>query len=350
MTAKSNGRIRWIDIAKAIIMLLVVFGHTMRSGAPQRIVYSFHVAAFFFLAGMTCKADQPGKRIKSDLLRIMVPYYCFGLISIAIYAVLGKFVAAKFGMEIDTSVLANLKDLLYANAKGRSLQFNTPLWFLPCLFAVKLLHYGLYRVCHGKAGYILAAAALLAAFSFGYTALQLPYPPFSLNVALKMLPFFTLGRMFFQYVQTADHELLRRPAAFCAGTALLLITCIVGFYAPKVNYSGDTFPNIAAFAVTASFGSIGVCLISMGIGYSRILEYVGKDTLGILVMHKFPILLFQTVGPFEDLLEQTDTLAGNLCGGLPVALLAIAMCLMAAVVIKKLFPFMLGIQTRRTNP
>lgn len=344
MTVKRKGRVGWIDIAKAVVIILVVFGHAMRGGAARRVVYSFHVAAFYFLAGMTCKTDQVGKRIKTDVLRIMVPYYCFGLISIAVYAVLGNFAAASFGMDVDTSVWVNFKDLLYANAEGRSLQFNTPLWFLPCLFATKLLYYAVDRMSRGKTGRIVAATLVLAAVGFGYSALKLPNPPFSLAVALKMLPLFALGRVFFQYVQAAEIQKFRRSALFGAGAALLLLACVVGYRAPKVNYAADAFPNIAAFCFTASFGSLGICLLSMAVEHNRLLEYIGKETLAILVMHKFPILLFQTVGPFKGILAQSDTITGNLCGGVPVSLVSIAMSLAAAVVVKRFFPFMLGVR------
>ena len=344
MAKNGENRIRWIDIAKAMVMVLVVFGHTMRGGAGQRMVYSFHVVAFYFLAGMTAKTDHAGKRILADLRRILVPYFAFGLISIAVYALLGRFAAGKLGMDVDTSIWNNLRDLLYANARGRSLQFNTPLWFLPCLFAVKLVYYGVDRLCKGKQGPILLASLVLAAISFGYLALELPYPPFSLTVALKMLPFFALGRICFLGLPELDMERFRRPGKLLAGCALLGVACVVGYFAPKVNYSGDTFPNVPAFCVTALCGSVGVCLLAMGIEKCRILEYVGKETLAILVMHKFPVLLFQTVGPFKSLLAKKDTLAGNLLGGFPVALVAIGLCLVASVVVKWICPQLLGVE------
>ena len=316
----------------------------MRDGLAQQVVYSFHVAAFFFLAGMTCKTDGIGTRIKADFLRIMVPYYCFGIISIAIFAILGNFAAASFDMDIDSSFGTNVRNLLYANAKGGALQFNTPLWFLPCLFATKLFYYTIDRICRGKVGYTVMMSILLAAVSFIYSTFKLPYPPFSLTVALKMLPLFVLGRVFFLYTQSANALNLQRLVAFGIGIILLAITCIVGFYSPKVNYSGDTFPNALTFYISALLGSLGTCLISMSIAHSRFLEYIGKNTLPILVMHKFPILLFQTVGPFTNILTQTDTVIGNLCGGVPVVLFSTALSLAAAVVIKKVFPFALGIQ------
>ena len=46
-------------------------------------VNALFVAAFFFLTGMTCGTGQ----IRTDIRRILVPYYCFGLFSIAVFAV-----------------------------------------------------------------------------------------------------------------------------------------------------------------------------------------------------------------------------------------------------------------------
>lgn len=346
MALDEKGRIRWIDIAKALVIVLVVFGHTMRSGFGQRMVYGFHVPAFFFLAGMTCRTDRPARRIRMDFLRIMVPYYGFGLLSIGVFAVLGKFAASRFGMDIDTSLTANLWGLVYANAAGRNMQFNAPLWFLPSLFLTKLLYYGIHRLCRGKTGAVAAVTVVLGAAGFFLTALDLTGLPFSFSVTLKMLPFFAFGRVFLQRAQAKP---VSRPAALWVGIGLLAAACVIGFLAPKVNYTSDEFPHIPAFLTTAISGSAGICLLSMGISRSRLLEYVGKDTLAILVMHKFPVLLFQTVGPFGELLERVDTMAGNLAG-LAVALAAIAMSLAVAVVVKRWFPFLLGIWKTKEGP
>ena len=54
---QTKQRLAWLDIAKAITIFLVVFGHTLRDGVAKQIVYAFHVAAFFLLSGITCKTD-----------------------------------------------------------------------------------------------------------------------------------------------------------------------------------------------------------------------------------------------------------------------------------------------------
>ena len=47
-----NGRLNWVDTAKAILITMVVIGHfgTLEPGI-KRILYAFHVPAFLVLTG-----------------------------------------------------------------------------------------------------------------------------------------------------------------------------------------------------------------------------------------------------------------------------------------------------------
>lgn len=47
-----NNRIKTIDIAKGLGILLVVIGHSMQTGSyPMRVIWTFHMPLFFFLSG-----------------------------------------------------------------------------------------------------------------------------------------------------------------------------------------------------------------------------------------------------------------------------------------------------------
>ena len=333
---KENGRVRWIDIARGICMILVVLGHTMRGGPVWHAVYGFHVAAFFFLAGMTCGGGAILPRLRRDLRRILLPYYCFGLFSIGVFALLGGSAAASYGLSANTDLLDNLKSLLYANGRDRAMLYNTALWFLPCLLVVKALYYILERLC-GKLWLILMLSLLLAGLGYGYTCLGLPCLPFSASVALKMLPLFVLGRICYGLP-----EMSSRRKALVLGLLLLAAACGLSLATPKVNYSDDLFPNILAFCATASMGTAGLCLTSMAIARNGALEYLGRNTLAVMVMHKFPVVLLQMLPPFRGAILQNQTLYGHLLGGIPATALAILLCLLAAQIIKKHAPILLG--------
>ena len=149
-------RIGWIDIAKALTIFLIAFGHTLRGGNSLLInFYSFHVACFFMLSGMVCKTDNLRMRILNDVRKILIPYFAFGVLSILIFVVLGKTVSNVFQMDINTSLGKNLLDLLYACPGTGGMQFNMPLWFLPCFFVTKMLYYALDKLFRGKQLFIL---------------------------------------------------------------------------------------------------------------------------------------------------------------------------------------------------
>ena len=331
-------RLAWLDIAKAITIFLVVFGHTLRGGMAQQIVYAFHVAAFFLLSGITCKTDDLKKRIKNDFLRILVPYYSFSILSILIFAVLGKFAAGKFDLDVNTSLGFNLAGMLYGCPAGGHLKYNMPLWFLPCLFATKMLYYGIHKLCRGKQLPVFLCSLGLAAVSFVYTRLGGPGLPFNLAVACKMLLFFSLGRIFFPQLSKIQ---VRFSLPLLVGMVLLVITGVIACFAPKMDYATDHFPNIGTFLITTLTGSFGICFLSMGIGSCKWAEYVGRTTLSILVMHKFPILVFQTIGPQKALLAQYDSPVGIVLA-IGISIITIVLCLVADWIIRRYFRFLLG--------
>lgn len=52
MEMRKGKRIEWIDVAKAICILLMIAGHTYPVGSKVRnIIFSFHMPLFFILSG-----------------------------------------------------------------------------------------------------------------------------------------------------------------------------------------------------------------------------------------------------------------------------------------------------------
>ena len=68
-------RIAWCDIYKAIVIILVVIGHT-RGGILSNIIYQFHMAAFFWISGYTARnkgtiADEFVRKF----CKLILPFY-----------------------------------------------------------------------------------------------------------------------------------------------------------------------------------------------------------------------------------------------------------------------------------
>lgn len=123
MTTK---RITYIDMAKGIGILLVVFGHSsFPSPAVNQWISSFHMPLFFLLSGMllshTGAHEKPlGTTLKKKARTILIPYLFFSIFSILFSAVLDT---ATFATYLPNALLQTV--VLY----GISV-----LWFLPALF------------------------------------------------------------------------------------------------------------------------------------------------------------------------------------------------------------------------
>lgn len=119
-------RITYIDMAKGIGILLVVFGHSVfPSPAVNQWISSFHMPLFFLLSGMLLSHTGAHEKPLSTTIRkkartILVPYFFFSIFSILFSAVLDT---ATFASYLPNALLQTV--VFY----GISV-----LWFLPALF------------------------------------------------------------------------------------------------------------------------------------------------------------------------------------------------------------------------
>ncbi len=117
-----------IDIFKGIAILLVVVGHSLFCvNEVKRIIYCFHMPAFFWIYGFEYCETRHRERgylkasfISNKLFRLMVPYCIWGIL----YVVFSG----------NTS-LSNIISIAYGNQKALvGAGSLSSLWFLPCMF------------------------------------------------------------------------------------------------------------------------------------------------------------------------------------------------------------------------
>lgn len=68
----------WIDWSKAILIWLMVLGHTGLSGYGREFVYVFHMPAFFIISGYLYKPHSWFRTLRS----LGIPVICFSLINL----------------------------------------------------------------------------------------------------------------------------------------------------------------------------------------------------------------------------------------------------------------------------
>jgi fucose 4-O-acetylase-like acetyltransferase len=331
-------RIHWIDICKAIAIFAIVLGHVLRGGAVQQYVLSFHVPLFFMLSGVVFSSG--GRGFRSFAARkaraVLLPYFIWGFISCVIYALLGSFAAKSLGVNVtqSDSFFMTLLSFVYGNESVFTMVANLPLWFLPCLFAVYMIMYPAAEL-NGRRLY----AVTLLCFAAGGINANLTHIyrlPFNIENAVFMSGFFALGMCIRRSPLFSDSD--RFSAAHtAAGIALIGAGAVFSQLNGHIAYSWSVYGTYHLYMAGALCGCLGWVLISRQLPKLRAVEAVGASTLAILVMHKFPILVFQTAVP----VVKTLLAANNPLCGIAVSAAVVAMCMAVKLIFGKKLWFML---------
>lgn len=293
-------RIKYLDIAKAIGIILVVIGHIEKNHLAENIskfIFSFHMPLFFILSGIVINIKKEersdfGLLCTKKLKSLMIPYFWFSLIFIIIDLV---------QLCLGYSSWAEISDVLIATG---TFYADSTLWFLPALLISELLFIFMKKKAP-KFGYV--AIILLAAASYGIEQLLLLVDKdgttsiaivITFNLLRVMLRgsigalFVLIGYEASKRMPKEKINISQRCIALIAGIVLLSIAYFVSDINTLVDLRRIEFGNIAFFILTSIAGSFGVIMLSISIWELRPLEFIGKNTLIIMASHLNLYILF----------------------------------------------------------
>lgn len=363
MLGESKNRVEFIDVAKGLGIIFIVLGHVCKAGTHSVLrifCYSFNAQLFFFLSGLTflglginCveSAKQPNglKQVKKWVSRILVPYFIWGFISILIYCGLGVITKST---EDSLSFGKNIMALLYGNSNSDYFQWNRPLWFLPCIFIVYLLWYVVLRIIAnlGKDAkrnqYILIMITIIS-YVFTIVLARMDFAirlPFSTEVAIYMFPLFGFGLVIKNtLVRRGDitHHNYTRFRLAILSLLLFTIAITLGAATIRTGLRQVIFNGYLRFSAVTILECIAILLLAKLMEKNKILRYMGKRTLPILLMHKFPILFFQALVPFTKNFFEGE-FAYRTVAEITLTVVSIFMCLLVDRFIIKFCPIMHG--------
>jgi acyltransferase len=190
MQDAQSGRLDPIDVARALGLLLVYYGHFVEqvmylkvpvAASHYKWIYSFHMILFFVLSGWIkgARSTMPpaGKFARAILAGRIVPYLFFS----GVTAILSLVYSGWFPM-LDLANGSGYFQAAVATAMGFPL-FNVPLWFVACLVSVECLHRVLQGYLDSAPRIVLAA---LVCYVGGY-ALNEQYFFFGQNRSFWLL-------------------------------------------------------------------------------------------------------------------------------------------------------------------
>lgn len=274
---KSKQRIIWIDIAKAIAIIMMIIGHEVAFGGKVRnLIFSFHMPLFFILTGYTMKpvdnVYQLAKQIKKDIARIIVPCVVVQVLNWIIFFFL-------YGGE-PVEIIKNLsQQLIWASAVnvGEHPALGA-LWFLVVLFWSKIGLSIIDLIFPKKNKLIIClflslGSVLISSYS---------WLPQSLDVTLMAILFLYMGRIIKEYYAF----LLKYANAIVSIAFLVWMLCWQnGLY---IEMGARSYPVYPLCIIEAIGGCMCVIYLSMSLEIthvSKILAPIGKISLIILCVH-----------------------------------------------------------------
>ena len=357
----SHGHVSWIDAYKGVLIVLVVLGHVIGGAVhimPEemgsrnvaeyafKFIYSFHMPAFFFIAGVTFGMGR--KKAYSEFVlrkvrRLLVPYFLFGIVSALLYLVMsGNFNSSVTNHATDTYYAGKtgiawwmpFLGLLHGGGwpNGQGFIANSVLWFLPCMFTVEMAYYLLDRAvpcrCHQ-----LVAGSLLLLLAYPLKCLLPPMLPLGLSKLPYYLPFMILGRWLPSKVRT-------NRFAPTLGVTLFIALAVGVIVTPNAWYATQSWKWSLVFIGLAVLGSLmPICLIDL-LDW-RFVRASGTASMTIMLLHKFLVVAMQLKIP---VFREMSAFGGwrMIAATMAITVVSVITCVAADSLILSLAPWMLG--------
>ncbi len=292
-------RIVWIDIFKAVCIILMVVGHAW--GGLNIYIYQFHMAAFFFISGYSTNTARKSLDtvVFNKARHLLVPLF----VMIIIMSPLAHMIDGWEPAQAFSNLEKDLRDFLIWGARVNLLGAT---WFLEALFWVFLIQWLIRSLTFRWGGMWMHLIATLAVFCLGYYLWGYNYrEPHFVDVALIAQVYFGIG-MFLRETdilkKVPDNRMLLIIALVC-GTMMWAVTHLDAQY--TMDMVSRVYPSILVLLVVPFFGTGLVysasCLISKVSGTIKdLMVALGRETLGVLFLHfacfKIATLLFVVLG------------------------------------------------------
>lgn len=288
-------RENYLDVAKGITLFLVVLGHLVSfRGTAYTWIFSFHMMLFFFVSGYEFNAKKYGdyrfsayldKKVKS----LLIPFAAAAAIGLVLSYIIPGWRIADMNITYTLLYLAQPATLHVGQ-----------IWFLLGLFWAEIFFFYLYKKLFSKVSIptVIFVLILISVIGFNInkvTFMQYARLPWKLDSAVTALVFYTVG--FYTKETGILNKLFSRKLL---SAVVMLLTGFLGFYIAKykngyVNICDCQFGNYFYFYISAFCGIVFILLLSRFLSKSRVLQYYGRNTLWMFILHIFLLSLSVSV-------------------------------------------------------
>lgn len=311
---KELNRISYIDIAKGIGMLLVIWGHIRETGLGNAMIYAFHMPLFFILSGMmysSAKYASLRQLVRKRMRTILIPYAVYSVATWVVWVVYN----IVLGNEVESIWMPLLQTVL-SQGSGGYLVHNSPLWFVTCLFVVEVLYYYTSKLSVEKN--IVACCALAVAGNLLITeGSPFRHMIWNVDMALCAIPFYAYGNLVREKIGLVriEQTITGKKLWSCIAVAVSFVLLMVGSRINGPVSMGHRKLNITVlFYVLALIGSTGEIILAILLScfnayVVRFLRWFGRYSFDVMAVQT-PIkgvavvivakLLHMTTGKVSD--------------------------------------------------
>ncbi len=273
-------RIRWLDFARGIGILLVLLGHILpKSNIISIIIYSFHIPLFFIISGYllgqkTFSELKYSNFIRKRLYNLLYKYYTLSITMMIVQLI----ICIIFNDKI--TLVSDLINIIILNGFYAT-------WFLPCIFFSEqifiLFYISKYRyVMIFVALFIIAILLIISKILISYALISKIFTKI-LSIIIRIL----FGSLFiligFYSKKVIDKKSLK---LLIFSIFILIINFVSCRFNGEVDLYYNIFNNILLYLYFSIVTSICIMYIfSYFNAYNIFVNYFGVNTIIIMSTH-----------------------------------------------------------------
>lgn len=271
-----SNRVKWIDIAKGILIVLVILGHATTIPAVNIIIFSLHMAAFFILSGYTFsnKNIPWNDFLKKQCKGILLPYLILSSILLLYF-----FVKSRFLNTGEFHIVSGIISV-FVPVSGRVQTSVYGLWFLPCILIAKIVFFTMLKICR-KAKW-LAILPLFFVCGLAYIVCKITGNISILTISPFAIFFMMIGKLLKEksFAFKNAKTIFLTFVIYIASLALNVI-----FFEKSIDLSSMNIGNPLLFILHGTSGSVLLFTASMFLENLSFFSKIGSKSLYYYGLH-----------------------------------------------------------------
>lgn len=276
-------RIEFIDLAKGLCILLVVWGHSLGplGSIDSRFVWGtslFRMPIYFFLSGLFFKTYESfGGFVKRKVNKLLIPFLFWHVLFVCL---------VPFVSRTETFDMHLFWDFIFPQGDPH----NTALWFLCCLFFLNILFFGAFKLAglisqndRNRNLWLAVVAGIFGTMGFLCSRYQI-HLYLKFETLLTAFPFFYCGFLAGHHKEylLPNHRIDRWLPLFALVSLMLPYYLATG----EALFRYNSY-QVSAFSlyVGGIMGVFGILSLAKMIKKLPFVSYLGRYSIMILVTH-----------------------------------------------------------------